>query len=272
MINACVLSDTHGRPKWRFTKNGTPIYECTACGCFMAETGFDNQQYEGSGYYTVALPRREVEDEWGFRWRYLLRKAINLMGKPNVLDVGAGNGYFVYLARHEFGLDAHGTEISTNEARYAKELFGLELRNVDLSEIEGRFDLVTCFNVLEHVPDPASLLAATRAKLREGGVLFLTTPNPSCIHRRLRGLRRWNMIDPPHHLNIFTKSACEQLLRRIGFEPLGYDTLSTYIRFVRRFDGDGQHLRRSIFALLKATNLGADHFFWARRATACARG
>ena len=52
-----------------------------------------------------------------------------------LLDVGAGNGYFVHLARSEFGLRADGLEISAAEANYARDTFGLELLRGDLSSI-----------------------------------------------------------------------------------------------------------------------------------------
>jgi SAM-dependent methyltransferase len=264
MVGACISSPDHGRPSAFFEKNGTPIYRCASCGSFMADIEFSHEQYESREYYTVSLDSRDaVEQEWAFRWRYLLGKAVALLGRPRVLDLGAGNGYFVYLARKEFGLCAHGVEISANEIRYAKAMFGVELCNIPLERFQSRFDLVTCFNVLEHVRDPLSLLGKMRERVCAGGLLFLTTPSPACIHRRVLGARRWNMIDPPHHINIFSREACARLLERAGFRPLGYETLSTYVRAVRRFDGEGEPLRRALFHALRATGLGADHFVWA---------
>jgi 2-polyprenyl-3-methyl-5-hydroxy-6-metoxy-1,4-benzoquinol methylase len=119
--------------------------------------------------------------------------------------------------------------------------------------------------VLEHVKHPTELLKEMSAKLSPGGLLIVTTPNPSCIHRRLRGLPKWNMVCPPHHINLFTKAALTGMLVREGFEILEYSTLSTYINSVRKIDTQSLMLRRAAFQALKTAHLGADHFVICRK-------
>jgi hypothetical protein len=109
------------------------------------------------------------------------------------------------------------------------------------------------------------LLAAALARVRPGGALVLTTPNPACIHARIKGIRRWNMVDPPHHLNLFTRRALATLLGRHGLRIVRYDTLSTYINLVRRFDTRKLLFRRAFFHTLRAAGLGADHLVIARK-------
>ena len=232
----------------------------------MADLEFAHEQYESASYYTMAFKTKaEIEAEWGFRWRYILGALKHYPAGPRFLDVGAGNGYFVYLARTAFGLRADGLEISAAEVDYARATFGIELLRGDLSIVTERYDVVTSFNVLEHVKQPMRLLSEMTERLLPGGLLVLTTPNPSCIHRRLRGLSKWNMICPPHHINLFTRAALQEMLGRIGFEALEYSTLSTYINSVRKIDTRSLVLRRAAFQALKTANLGADHFMICRR-------
>ena len=73
------------------------------------------------------------------------------------------------------------------------------------------------------------------------------------------------MVCPPHHINLFTRAALEEMLTRKGFDVLEYSTLSTYINSVRKIDTQGLMLRRVAFQALKTANLGADHFFVCRR-------
>jgi 2-polyprenyl-3-methyl-5-hydroxy-6-metoxy-1,4-benzoquinol methylase len=233
----------------------------------MADLEFVHEQYESDSYYTIAFKtREEVDTHWGFRWRHVLCRLLRYTDQPRVLDVGAGNGFFVHLARSEFGLEADGLEISDAESAYAREMFGVEFLRCDLARVEGQYDALTSFNVIEHVANPAALLAGMRARLNDGGYLIVTTPNPSCIHRRVLGLQKWNMVAPPHHINLFTRAALEELLRLAGFHVLEYSTISTYINFVRAFDTNGLLLRRADFNLLKSANLGADHFLICRKA------
>jgi 2-polyprenyl-3-methyl-5-hydroxy-6-metoxy-1,4-benzoquinol methylase len=269
MIASCVVDISHRSPQRAFVKRGVDIYRCPTCGSLMGDLAFVHEQYEAANYYTLAYQdSADVEQEWGFRWRYLLGKMASLISKPYILDVGAGNGYFVHLARREFGFAADGVEISAAEIRYAEEKFGVDLINRPLPELGANYDVVTSFNVLEHVQHPTELLADMRARLRPGGYLFLTTPNPSCIHCRVSGLEKWGMVDPPHHINLFTRAGLEQLLLRSGFTACRYETLSTYIRFVRNFDTESLLLRKALFHMLRLANLGADHFFVARKGDA----
>lgn len=261
MLQSCAVRIDHAPPRFAFPKNGVDIYTCPTCGCIMADLEFAHAQYESPSYYTMAFKTQaEVEGEWGFRWRYILRRLERYKATPQLLDVGAGNGYFVYLARTEFGFPASGLEISTAEADYARDTFGIELLRGAISSITDTYEVITSFNVLEHVQHPAELLAQMRERLSSGGLLVVTTPNPSCIHRRLLGLSKWNMVCPPHHINLFTRTALHEILDRAGFQTLEYSTLSTYINSVRKIDTRSLVLRRAAFQALKTTQLGADHF------------
>ena len=232
----------------------------------MADLDFVHDQYESDSYYTIASnSQEEVDIHWGFRWRYILRRILRRTAQPRLLEVGAGNGFFVHLARTESGLDADGLEISDAESAYARRMFGVEFLRCDLAALGSDYDVVTSFNVIEHVPKPVELLATMRDRLKPNGYLVLSTPNPACIHRRIHGLRKWAMVAPPHHINLFTRSALFQMLDDAGLDVVEYSTLSTYINFVRSFDTKSLLLRRTAFHLLKSANLGADHFVICRK-------
>jgi SAM-dependent methyltransferase len=266
VITACVVRGSHAPPKRAFVKKGVDICICPTCGCIMADLEFVHEQYESSDYYTMIYQdKADIEQEWGFRWRHILSTLQRYTDAPRLLDVGAGNGYFVFLARREFGLQADGLEISDAEAEFARRIFGVELLRGELGAINTQYDVISSFNVLEHVREPTALLVAMKQRLASGGYLLLTTPNPSCIHRRVRGLQKWNMVCPPHHINLFTRRSLFEALEHVGFDVLEYSTLSTYIRAVRKFDTDDLLFRKAAFQLLKTANLGADHFVVCRR-------
>ena len=87
--------------------------------------------------------------------------------------------------------------------------------------------------------------------------------NP-CVLLRFTCLRRWGMIQPPHHIHLFTRASLLALLARSGLRPLGYETLSTYMEWLWRYDSDRGHLRRTLFEFFRRTGLGADHLYIAR--------
>jgi 2-polyprenyl-3-methyl-5-hydroxy-6-metoxy-1,4-benzoquinol methylase len=271
-VKPCVVNPNHNVDRPLFRKQGAEIALCRDCGCIMADIPFNHEQYESAGYYTLARKTIDsIDNEWGFRWRYVLGQIRKSGDFSSLLDVGAGNGYFVSLAAKEFGLDATGIEISNEEIRFAREVIGVQLVNEDIAQHRSSYDVVTCFNVLEHVPDPRAFLSAAISRVRPGGILVLTTPNTGCVHARVKGLRDWNMVDPPHHINLFSRKALGEMLAAKEMQVIRYETLSTYINFVRKFDTKSLVFRRLFFHTLRLANMGADHFVIARRIPAEAR-
>jgi 2-polyprenyl-3-methyl-5-hydroxy-6-metoxy-1,4-benzoquinol methylase len=264
----CVIDDAHRGGRLAFVKGATDIYRCVDCGCIMADVEFQPDQYEAASYYTMRQRTKEdIDDEWGFRWRYILARISRMSRCASLLDVGAGNGYFVYLAASEFSIEASGLEISRQEVQFARETLGIDLLKVDLVEHDKRYDVVTCFNVIEHVGQPKRFFDALVERVEPGGSVVLTTPNPGCIQAKARGLRHWRMVAPPHHINLFTRDTLTSLFEQRGMKVLQYETLSTYAHAVRRWDTRHRVLRLAVFRMLKALGLGADHLVIARKPT-----
>jgi 2-polyprenyl-3-methyl-5-hydroxy-6-metoxy-1,4-benzoquinol methylase len=268
-MKTCVVNSNHSLGPSTFQKKGADIYQCRDCGCIMADIDFQHEQYESSSYYTLSHKTIDsIDSEWGFRWRYILSRIVQTGDFSSLLDIGAGNGYFVSLASKEFGLNAAGIEISTEEIRFAMDVVGVQLISEDLMQHRSNYDVVTCFNVLEHVSDPQSFLTAAIDRIKPGGVLVLTTPNPGCVHAKVKGIKDWSMVDPPHHINLFTRNSLAEMLNDKNMEIVKYETLSTYIKFVRKFDTRGLIYRRLFFHALRMANVGADHFVIARKISA----
>jgi hypothetical protein len=74
------------------------------------------------------------------------------------------------------------------------------------------------------------------------------------------------MIDPPHHINLFSRQSLERILAARQMRVVRYETLSTYINFVRKHDTDSLLLRRLFFNALRMAHAGADHFVMAQKA------
>jgi 2-polyprenyl-3-methyl-5-hydroxy-6-metoxy-1,4-benzoquinol methylase len=232
----------------------------------MADIDFVHEQYESEYYYTMIHKTKvEIEYEWGFRWRHILSRIAELSDFSSLLDVGAGNGYFVDLAFREYGMKSTGLEISTEEIEFAKNIVGVDLINESIIDHKLNYDVVTCFNVIEHVPDPQALLTCLVDRMQPDGILVISTPNPACIHARVKGIENWDMVAPPHHINLFTRASLDEMVGVRNLEIVKYETLSTYINFARRYDTKDLILRRLFFNALRILGLGADHFFILRK-------
>lgn len=232
----------------------------------MADIDFNKDQYETNEYYTMRFNTKDdIEIKWGLRWRYVLNTIARLTKSERpvtLLDVGAGNGYFVLLASEEFSIDATGVGVHNEEIKFAKDVLGVQLINEDVAQHRRNYDVVTCFNVIEHVVDPSLFLGHLAARVKPGGILVLSTPNTACLRARIKGLQNWERIDPPHHINLFPRKSLRALISRHNLEEIKYETLSTYITLVNT---KNLFLRRIFCNILRMFDLGADHFIITRK-------
>lgn len=136
-----------------------------------------------------------------------------------LLDVGCGPGFFVKAAA-EAGLDACGLEVSEFAARYGREQLHQRIVTgpIDaehLARIDGGFDLITLWDVIEHLPAPDEALNLLAGRLEPGGVLTLSTGDIGSLAARVTG-DRWHLYNLPEHLWFFSVPSLRRLLHRAG--------------------------------------------------------
>jgi 2-polyprenyl-3-methyl-5-hydroxy-6-metoxy-1,4-benzoquinol methylase len=156
-----------------------------------------------------------------------------------LLDVGCSYGFFLDTAQRR-GWSVAGVELSTASASFARATYGLDVYTGLLADAPydaGTFDVVTIRHVLEHVPNPAHLIAEAHTFLRPGGLILVAVPNLGSLAARLLGPQWW-WIDPPTHLFYFTHATLARLLTQQGFESIAWrtergddETLAFYMAF-----------------------------------------
>ena len=127
-----------------------------------------------------------VRDQIDRHWQCDECSRSPLAGK-SALDVGCGAGLLAEplarLGAAVTGLDAAPEVIEIARAHAAAMGLAIDYRAGDILELEGRFDLITCMEVVEHVADPAAFVAALAKRLAPGGLLVLSTPNATAWSR-----------------------------------------------------------------------------------------
>jgi SAM-dependent methyltransferase len=147
-----------------------------------------------------------------------------------LLDVGCSCGYFLEVAAAR-GFDVQGVEFSRNAIAAASETIRPRIVRgalEDLPEV-GSFDVISAFDIIEHVQDPRGFLRRCARLLKRGGTLVLTTPDSGHVLRRLMG-SRWPMLQPMQHLHLFSRRGLVEVIRSEQFEDVragtAYKTLS----------------------------------------------
>jgi SAM-dependent methyltransferase len=195
------------------------FHKCTSCGYgafvppISGTSNFYNDITDESDYY--------IADKWEFQ------QAIALIKKHNVrslLDYGSGGGAFLKEVRKRFPdieLTAHDENPQSKKALKGTDIQFLQ--NLDDAD-DKKYDMVTTFQVVEHLEDPFTVLNKLKSLLNPEGVLILTVPNADGPIRHFP-----NALTemPPHHVSRFNKSSLLKALGNagynvdfVGFEPL----------------------------------------------------
>ncbi len=147
-----------------------------------------------------------------------------------LLDVGCHVGTFLTLAE-QAGFDVAGVEPS----RWGAEIARTRINgNVHCGAIEdaplpeGGYDVITLWDVIEHLPDPALDIRAVHSALRPGGIFVISTMDVESLFARAFG-RRWPWYMQMHLVYFSRQTLCE-MLRREGFQIA---EVSTHVRRVR---------------------------------------
>jgi SAM-dependent methyltransferase len=134
------------------------------------------------------------------------------------LDVGCAAGFCMQALR-ELGYEVHGVEVSKTIATHAIERLGFDTVHIGTLEdapfADHSFDLITMWDVIEHVADPRALLSRARELLAPGGLLVLETQNIDSAFARALG-RRWHHYKHAEHIYHFTPASLRRLLGAAG--------------------------------------------------------
>lgn len=140
-------------------------------------------------------------------------------------DIGAGFGLFLEEMKLRWpASDIVAIEPSVDMAKICRKK-GLTVLEITLEDVDSdeRFDLMTAFELLEHLHDPLPFVEKVYSLLNPGGYLFLTTLNGLGFDIQIL----WELaksVFPPHHLNFFNPRSVETLLVRKGFEIMEIST------------------------------------------------
>lgn len=137
--------------------------------------------------------------------------------KGSILDIGCGPGLFLKVAR-EKGWRGQGIELSKWAFEYGKKQ-GLSMINKNLEDASlesGSFDVVTMWDVIEHVEDPSRLLKEAHRIMKKSGLLVLNTPDIGSLFAKLTGKRWWNLMRM--HIYYFDRKTIRKILEKSGFE------------------------------------------------------
>jgi len=200
--------------------------QCRGCGLVFLRPrpgAAEIQEFYAEDYYGEGSHKfrswLEVPRNF-FAWNRVrrVRKYFSRPGK--VLDIGCGQGTFLQMLQNE-GWKCWGTELTEESARRTSRL-GIPVYAGEFDENRfppHSFDLITLWQVLEHLPDPGKILKGSSRLLKKGGILAISTPNIDSLQARISA-EQWFHLDPPRHLYLFSPRTLQRMMESLGLDLL----------------------------------------------------
>jgi 2-polyprenyl-3-methyl-5-hydroxy-6-metoxy-1,4-benzoquinol methylase len=179
-------------------------------------------QHYGAGYDRFIARAGEHSQE---RWQARKNTVLKYKSGGALLDLGCSSGSFLKTMKApEWRL--FGIEMSTNAAQEARACSGAQIFNGDILDADlpdESFDVVTCFDVLEHVYQPRKVMEQIWRWLKPGGILHLTVPNINSAAVRFFG-SYWYGLELPRHLTHFSPESLQSIARSVRLSEVELST------------------------------------------------
>jgi len=211
-------------------------YSCQSCevDLYRSEdfSSVDSNIYQGDVDYKNDLL---IAGNWEDLLQWNHQKALDYIEKlpeySRIVDIGTYNGFFVKVLM-DLGYDAYGVDFNNEAISYGHDVYGLRSRlatSLD-GHSPGTFNVVTAFEVIEHLMEPEKLLEDARELLCENGLLILSCPNRNMSWRP-------PLDRPPHHLSRFSPKSLDKMMQRYGYEVLAHSEQVSCFDLIRNYMG-----------------------------------
>ncbi|MBW1779520.1 MAG: class I SAM-dependent methyltransferase [Deltaproteobacteria bacterium] len=218
---SCYLC--HSNRHTEFIKNGDwTVLKCADCGHGLTHPFpkpevlhemYDRRYFDS--HYAHPEPgsrhfKKHVTDNF-----HRVRKARRYQRDGNLLDVGCGNGLFLYAADKYY--NGIGFDVSNGNKAYLDKI-KIHVIVSDWNAIEFKpdfFDVITFWHSIEHFDDPIRYVKRATGWLKKEGVAIIEVPNHACIDAHVSG-HNWENWDLPFHLHHFTENSLELFCSKVG--------------------------------------------------------
>jgi len=240
----CIIcNEAHAKPFC--VKNNREYVSCTVCRHVYVQDPL--AESEITQYYANRTSHHASADkkEWDYSptkeklvYRPQLQRLAKLGKAGRILDIGCSNGSFLSAAK-KYGWDGYGIELEKNSYELAQK-HGVKVYNQQLSQQafpDEHFSAITLWQVIEHLPDPKTVIKEIVRILQPGGIFAVSTPNIRSIGWIL--LREeWDAVEPEVHLNLFEPKNLARLITDCGLRTRHLETVdlkpSTVKKFIRK--------------------------------------
>jgi 2-polyprenyl-3-methyl-5-hydroxy-6-metoxy-1,4-benzoquinol methylase len=223
-------------------ENGRGLLQCNQCGlvyvgqrpsaqelyALYGETYFHNDQSGEVGYSNYIGDEANIRKTAHRRLKFVEQF---IPQKGRLLDVGCAMGFVLDVA-HERGWQVAGLDVSQFATEYVQKRFGHTAYNVGVTELDkpdGTYDMITMYDVIEHVPDPKANMQKIAQLLRKGGIYELATPDVGSVPAWLTGKQWIGYKMEDEHVYYFSVDTLTKMLNDAGFDVIHVRHVGKYV-------------------------------------------
>lgn len=190
---------------------------CRICGAYsLVDVPQDLGRFYPADYYGV----RDIAalEERGWIEEHKVARVRAHVPSGRLVEIGPGGGGFAHAARRA-GYEVSVIEMDERASRNLREVVGIDAITSDvpaeaLAELP-HVDVIVMWHVIEHLPNPWEVVAASAERLRPGGALVIAAPNPEALQFRLLK-SRWAHLDAPRHLVLLPLGTLAERCAAVG--------------------------------------------------------
>lgn len=230
--NLCPACDSTSAREWlrapdRFhgRKEEYTLLRCSNCSLVWLSR--PPKPAEMHAHYTEAYDRliSGAGDNSPLRWGFREKALAPYKTSGALLDLGCSSGaFFKSLIGKNWSL--YGIEMSAESAKKAEEKTGAKVfvgNILDAQFPAESFDVITCFDVLEHLYEPRKTIAKVAEWLKPGGIFYVLVPNVDSAEGRVFR-SYWHGLELPRHLFHYSPASLKFLAESAGLTPLSLQT------------------------------------------------
>jgi len=273
---SCPLCAPNTAQELRYDFDPFRVVRCKNCGLDFLSPRITEKDimsfYQGEDYYAPSHAGQgyddylDLRDAWVKTFSRRLESISVYKKEGRVLDIGCGPGFFLESAREMgytdlWGIDPSAYIVSVSGEKFGDKILQGTIESEALSP--ESFDLLTAFDVFEHIYRPVAFVNRAHELLRDEGIFAFTTPNPKSLMARVFG-KEWVSFKMPEHVFYWSPETIRKVLEE-KFEILEIQRAGQFATagflFRRLFQIEAEHkgFLRFLINFLKKINLYADN-------------
>jgi len=184
----------------------------------LVEPGSQNSNIYGYADYIA----ERINKQRGYKviFEKIRSLLISSENPPALLDYGCGLGFFMDSA-YDYGFNVNGVEFNPYALNYIKQRYSYNVSSPEeFQTLKNKYDVVTLFDVIEHLRNPLQMLDAITARINDNGLLIISTPDSESTVSKILGNKLEDFRRTREHLYFFSRRNLPSILMRYGYDVL----------------------------------------------------